>query len=56
MEEMQNAYKILVTKSEGKRSDKIPRHRWDDNIRMYFKEVRWEVVDWIQWAQDIWII
>lgn len=25
----ENAYKVLVRKSEGKRSDGIPRRRWD---------------------------
>jgi hypothetical protein len=49
MEEMKSAYKILVTKSEGKRSERIPGCRWDDNIIMYFKEARWEDVAWIQW-------
>jgi hypothetical protein len=43
-EEMKNEYKVLVTKSEGKRSDGIPRCWWDSNIIMYFKEVRWEDV------------
>jgi hypothetical protein len=29
MEEMGNAYKILVWKHEGRRPLGIPRHRWD---------------------------
>jgi hypothetical protein len=24
-----------------------PRQRWEDNVRMDFREVWWEVVDWI---------
>jgi hypothetical protein len=26
--------------------------RWDDNIKMDLREIRWEVVDWIRFAQD----
>jgi hypothetical protein len=36
MEEMINAYKILVRKPEGKRPLQRHRHRWEDNIRMNF--------------------
>jgi len=32
MQEMRNAYKILVKKHEGKSSLERPRHRWEDNI------------------------
>jgi hypothetical protein len=28
------------------------RRRREDNIRMYLREIRWEVVDWIHLAQD----
>jgi hypothetical protein len=49
---MRNAYKILVGKPEGKTSLGIPRHRWEDNIRMDLREIRWEGVDWIHLAQD----
>jgi hypothetical protein len=38
----------LVEKSEGKRLLGRPRRRWDDNIRMDLREIRWKVVDWIQ--------
>jgi hypothetical protein len=31
---MRNAYKILVTTSEGERQFRRPRRRWEDNIRM----------------------
>jgi hypothetical protein len=34
MEEMRNAYRILVVIPEGKRPLEIPRSRWEDNIRM----------------------
>jgi len=26
--------------------------RWGDNIRMYLREIGWEVVDWMHLAQD----
>jgi hypothetical protein len=34
MEEMRNAYSILVRKPEGKRQLERPRCIWEDNIRM----------------------
>jgi hypothetical protein len=37
---MREAYKMFVW------------HRWDDNIRMDFREVGWEIVGWMQLAQD----
>jgi hypothetical protein len=27
-------------------------HRWEDNIRMDLREIRWEGVDWIHLAQN----
>jgi hypothetical protein len=45
MEEMRNAYKILVGKLEGKIPLGRPRHRWEDNIRMDLSEISWEGVD-----------
>jgi hypothetical protein len=32
-------YRVLVEKPEGKRPLGRPRHRWEDNIRMYLQEV-----------------
>jgi hypothetical protein len=43
--EMGNAYKILVEKLEWKRPLGRPRRRWKNNIRMYLREVRLEVMD-----------
>jgi hypothetical protein len=45
--EMRNVYKGSVGNSEGKTTWK-----WEDNIKMDFKEVGWEGVDWIDLAQD----
>jgi hypothetical protein len=44
-----------VTESRRIRSVRIlrrHRHRWEDNIKMYLKEIEWEVMDWIHLAQD----
>jgi hypothetical protein len=35
-----------------KRPLKRPRRRWNDNIRMDLKELRWMVVEWIHLDQD----
>jgi hypothetical protein len=47
-----NSYKILVRKTEGKRLLGRPRRKWEDNIRMYLREIWWEVVDWIHLSQN----
>jgi hypothetical protein len=47
MGEIRNAYEILVMKPEGKRPLGRPRHAWEDNIKMYRKEIVCEDVDWI---------
>jgi len=50
MGEMRNACKILVRKPEGWRPLGRPRHRWEDNVRMYLREIGWENVDWMHLA------
>jgi hypothetical protein len=50
--EMRNVHKILVGKLEGKGLLRRPRHRWEDNIIMDLKEIRWEVVDLIHLAEN----
>jgi len=52
MGERRITYKITVTKPEGKTPLGIPRHRWDDNIRIDLREKWWEGVDWTHLAQD----
>jgi hypothetical protein len=39
-------YRILVGKPEGKRPLVRPRHRWVDNIKTDFREIRWDSMDW----------
>jgi hypothetical protein len=52
MEEKRNAYRILVGKPEGKRPLGRPRHGWVDNIKIYFREIGWFSMDWIDMAED----
>jgi hypothetical protein len=40
-----------VGKPEGRRPLERPRRRWEDNIKMNFREVGWGM-DWINLAQD----
>jgi hypothetical protein len=37
--EKRNAYRIFVGKREGKRPLGRTRHRWEDNIKMDFREI-----------------
>ena len=41
-------HRILVGKPEGKRPLGRPRHRWEDNIKMYFR--KWEGVVGTGWS------
>jgi hypothetical protein len=52
MVEVRGAYNILVGRPEGRRPLGSPRHRWEDNIKMYLREIGFGDVDWIHWAQD----
>jgi hypothetical protein len=38
-------------KPEGKRPLKRTRRKWEDNIRMYLKVIKWKVLDWIHFVQ-----
>jgi hypothetical protein len=49
--EKRGAYRILVGRPEGRRPLGRPRHRWEDNIKMYIQKVGWGM-DWIDLAQD----
>jgi hypothetical protein len=52
MGEERNLYRVLMGKPEGTKPLRIPRHRWEDGIRMDLREIGWGSVDWIQLAQD----
>jgi hypothetical protein len=46
-----NAYRILVGKPEGKTPLGRPRRMRMDNIKMYFREIEWGGMDWIDLDQ-----
>jgi hypothetical protein len=47
MGEMINAYKILVGKTDGKRSLGRAKRKWENNIKIDLKEIDWKGVNWI---------
>jgi hypothetical protein len=50
--EKRNEYRFLVGKPEGKRPLGRPRHKWEDDIKMDLRETEWDVMEWIDLAQD----
>jgi hypothetical protein len=52
MQDVRNAYNILVGKSEGRRPLVRPRRRWEDNIRMDLREIVSGGLDLMHLAQD----
>jgi hypothetical protein len=52
MSEERKVYVVVVGKPKGKRPFRRPRHRWEDGIRVSLREIAWESVEWIQFAQD----
>ena len=51
MGEGRGVHRVLVGKPDGKRPLGRPRHRWEDNIKMYLQEVGGGG-DWMELAQD----
>jgi len=51
-EQIRNSYKILVGKLEGKRPVRRPRDRYEDNIKMDFRQIRCDSIDYIHLPQD----
>ena len=52
MEEGTSTFKILTSTVTGKRPLGRPRRRWEDNIRMYLKEIGINTRNWVDSAQD----
>jgi hypothetical protein len=52
MGEKRNAYRISVGKPEGKRLLGRPRRRGMDNNKMDLREIGWDVMYWIDLAQN----
>jgi len=50
--ENKNAHRFVVGKTEGKKPPGISRCKWGDNIKIYFKEIKWMGVDRIHLAQN----
>jgi hypothetical protein len=45
-------YRVFMGKPEGKISLGRPRRRWVGNNEVDLREIGWDVVDWIDMAQD----
>jgi hypothetical protein len=52
MEERRVVYRVLAGRSEGKRPLGRPRYRWEDNIKMDFREIGIDGADCIRLDQD----
>jgi hypothetical protein len=50
MWEGRGVYRVLVGRPECKRPLGRPRFKWDDNIKMYLREIGFDEADWIQLA------
>jgi hypothetical protein len=46
-------YRVLVGNPESKRPLERPRRRWEDNIKMDFREIGIDGANWIHLAKDI---
>ena len=52
MDQTRNAYRVLVGKSEGKRSLGRPRRRWENNIKFDLREVGCDPGERIELSED----
>jgi hypothetical protein len=50
MGEVRGEYNILIGRPEGRRPLGRPRRRWEDNIKMYLREIRF-----LMWIGLIWL-
>jgi hypothetical protein len=51
--EGRGVYRVLVGRPEVKRPLGRPRSRWEDNIKLDYREIGIDGANWIQMAQDI---
>jgi hypothetical protein len=52
LEKGRTAFKILTGTPAGKKPLGRPRRRWEDNIRLYFKEMGINTSNWVDSTQD----
>jgi hypothetical protein len=52
VEEKRSACRIVVGNPEGKRPLGRSTPRWENNIKIDLREIRWGGMDWIDLAQD----
>jgi hypothetical protein len=52
MVKMRNVYKVFIGKPVGTKQFVRPSRRWENNIKMYLKEIIWGSVDWMHLARD----
>jgi hypothetical protein len=52
MGEGRGVYRVLVGRPEGKRPLGRPKRRWENNIKLDFREIGIDGANWIQLAQD----
>ena len=52
MEDYRNTFILSTGTPTGKRLLGRPRRRWEDNIRMYLKEIGINTRNWVDSAQD----
>jgi hypothetical protein len=45
-------YRVLIGRPEGKRPQARPRHKWEDDIKMYLRKIGINGANWICLAQD----
>jgi hypothetical protein len=51
MGEGRNVYSVLAGKPEGKRPLERPRRRWEDGIKLDFREIGWGVWSGFTWLR-----
>jgi hypothetical protein len=47
-----SVYRVFIGRPEGKRSLGRPKYRWENNIKLDFREIGIDGANWIQLAQD----